>query len=302
MINPHYSNIQEEYRKWLDTLGFSPATIYNCQCSSTSFFEWLQEQGIVQITLLNGQHVSTYIDYLQTRPNKRRAGRLSVTHLNNNFMAIDLLLEFLHQMGMSNAPIPPNFRLRVNQEERINKIAPFTQEEIRILQAKIPDMYSHFSFSHRQSKQEELKLVFVLYYGCGLRRTEGYNLKISDVDFDNKTIFIRQGKGYKDRIIPMNGSIYKALEHYIYNFRNLQKTGHQRLFISTAGTLGKELQNLQKACSDKTIKSKRLTLHILRHSIATHLLENGMGIESIARFLGHSSLSTTQIYTHIVNR
>ncbi len=302
MINSHYSKIQEEYIKWLDTLGFSPATIYNCQCSTTYFFEWLQEQRILQITFLNGQHVSTYIDYLQKRPNKRRAGGLSVSHLNLNFMGIDLLLEFLHQMGMNNAPIPPRFKLRVNQEERISKIVPFTQEEIRILQAKIPDMYNHFSFMHRQAKQEELKLIFVLYYGCGLRRTEGYNLQLNDVDFDNKTIFIRQGKNYKDRIIPMNGGIYKALEHYVYNFRNLQKTGHQRLFISTTGTLNDELQNLQKSCSDKAIQSKRLTLHILRHSIATHLLENGMSIESIARFLGHSSLHTTQIYTHIVNR
>src|SRR5690606_7117958 len=173
---------------WLDTLGFSSATIYNCQCSTTSFFEWLQEQRILQITLIKGQHVSTYIDYLQTRPNKRRAGGLSVSHLNNNFMGIDLLLEFLHQMGMDNAPIPPRFKLRENQEERISKIVPFTQEEIRILQKKIPDMYSHFSFMHRQSKQEELKLIFVLYYGCGLRRTEGYNLKVSDIDFDNRTI------------------------------------------------------------------------------------------------------------------
>lgn len=302
MLNTHYSTIQEEYIQWLDTLGFSPSTVRNCNSSLTSFLDWLQQQKVLHLKLLNQQHLNRYFEYLQTRPNKRRAGGLSTSHLNLNFMALDLLMDFLHQMGMTNAPIPPRYKLKVNHEERVGNIVPFTQEEIKILQSEIPNMYSNFSFAHRESKQEELKLVFVLYYGCGLRRSEGYHLQLNDIDFDKRTIFIRQGKNYKDRIIPMNTSVHKALEYYVYNFRNLQKTNHQRLFISTAGTLNEELQNLQKACTGKAIRNKRLTLHILRHSIATHLLQNGMGIESIARFLGHSSLHTTQIYTHIVNR
>ena len=142
----------------------------------------------------------------------------------------------------------------------------------------------------------------MLYYACGLRRTEGHNLKIKDVDFDKKTIFIRQGKNYKDRIIPMNNSVHKALEHYIYNFRNLKKVKHNRLFLYTTGTLNNNLQRLQQINNNEQIKSKKLTLHILRHSIATHLLQNGISIENIAKFLGHSTLDSTQIYTNIINR
>jgi len=200
------------------------------------------------------------------------------------------------------APLPTNYRIATDKNQRINNIQPFTQEEIKTLQANINNTYPHFTFSQRERKHEQLKLIFALYYACGLRRTEGYKLTVNDINFDKRTIFVRQGKNYKDRIIPMNDSIYKALQHYIYNFRNLQKPKHKRLFLNTTGTLNKSLQDLQKICNSEEIQNKKLTLHILRHSIATHLLQNGMSIENISRFLGHSSLEATQIYTHIINR
>jgi integrase/recombinase XerD len=215
-------------------------------------------------------------------------------------MAIDKLLEFLHQMGMSAAPTPTNHRIKPDKEQRIKNIQPLTQQEIKTLQANIINTYSNLSFIQQERKHEQLKLIFALYYGCGLRRTEGFKLTVNDIDFDKKTIFIKQGKNYKDSIIPMNTSVCKALEHYIYNFRNLQKVNHKRLFIQSVGKVADSLQELQNVCGDEAIQSKRLTLHILRHSIATHLLQNGMSIESIARFLGHTSLESTQIYTHLV--
>jgi integrase/recombinase XerD len=198
-------------------------------------------------------------------------------------------------MGLQTAPIPTNYRIKPDKEQRIKNIQPLTKEEIKTLQSNIDSIYSQLPFKQREAKQEQLKLIFTLYYGCGLRRNEGYKLTVNDIDFDKKTIFIKQGKNYKDRIIPMNTGVLKALEHYIYNYRNLQKVKHKRLFLSTTGTLNNSLQDLQKL----TDIDKKITLHILRHSIATHLLQAGMSIESIALFLGHSSLESTQIYTHL---
>lgn len=301
-MNVGFTEIQKEYAYWLDTLGFSNGLIYDYKFRVRDFLEWLHTQGVSQINLLTDKHLKNYFDYLQTRPNKRKKGGLSVSHLNHNFGAIDKLMEFLHQMGMENAPIPTNYRLKVDKQQRISNIEPFTQQEIKELQANIENIYPNFSYTKKEAKQEQLKLIFALYYACGLRRTEGYNLTVKDIDFDKRTIFIRQGKNYKDRIVPMNESVYKALQHYIYNFRNLQKTKHKRLFLNTTGTLNKSLQNLQQTTQKEQIQSKKLTLHILRHSIATHLLQNGMSIENISRFLGHSSLDSTQIYTHIINR
>ncbi len=301
-MNTHYKAIQKEYVFWLDTLGYSNRSVYSFGNHITHFFKWLQTQNTDNIKQLTNKHISQYFEHLQTRPNKRLKGGLSISHLNHNFMAIDKLIEFLHQNGMNETPLPTNYRLYIDKQARINQIQTFTQAEIKQLQSCIKDTYTHLKLTHREAKQEQLKLVFVLYYACGLRRTEGFNLTLNDIDFDNKTIFVRQGKNYKDRIIPMNDSIYKALQDYIYNYRNLIKTTHKRLFIHHHGTLIKSLKHLQQTCPDEAIKSKKITLHILRHSIATHLLQNGMNIENISRFLGHSTLNSTQIYTHIANR
>src|SRR5690606_9012427 len=118
------------------------------------------------------------------------------SHLNHNFLAIDKLLEFLHQMGMNTAPTPTNYRIKLDKEARIKNIHPLTQQEIKTLQANIINTYNNLNFIQQERKHEQLKLVFALYYGCGLRRAEGFKLTVNDIDFDKKTIFIKQGKGY----------------------------------------------------------------------------------------------------------
>jgi integrase/recombinase XerD len=291
--------LQNEYRNWLDTLGFSSGLVYDYTFRIRDFLHWLKTQNINHITQLKTPIIYTYIAHLQTRPNKRRTGGLSVAHLNHNFMAIDKFMEFLHQIGLETAPIPTNYRIKPDNQARINNIKPLTQPEIKQLQANIKHTFPNFTHAQKELKHEQLKLIFVLYYACGLRRTEGANLQIKDIDFDKKTIFIRQGKNYKDRIIPINKDIKKALEHYIYNFRNTIQAEHNQLFLSTTGTLNNDLQELQRITQPE---QKKATLHILRHSIATHLLQNGMSIENISRFLGHSTLDSTQIYTHILNK
>lgn len=299
-MSQNFTEIWTEYVRWLDTLGFSEGLIYDYKGRVKDFILWLETQNIFHIKDLTQKHIQIYNEYLQSRQNKRRKGGLGTSHLNHNFMALDKFCEFLHQIGMESAPIPLNYRIRQERNERIYKIETLTKEEIKTLQSNINKTYEQMTFIEKEAKQEQLKLVFALFYGCGIRRTEGANLQIDDIDFEKKTIFIRQGKNYKDRIIPMSTGVYKALENYIYNFRNTIKIKHKKLFIHSIGTVSDSLKELQNTCESETIKNKRITLHILRHSIATHLLQNGMSIENIALFLGHSSLESTQIYTHLV--
>lgn len=300
MLTEHYKTIAKEYAVWLAAIGFSNSVTYNYKNAALDFFEWLQTKNVHSIQLLNTNLIQNYFEYLQTRSNKRKAGALSAAHLNKNFDCIDKLLEFLQNAGMQNVPLPTAYRIRQDRKAREEKIQPLTQEEIKTLQAAICNAYSNYDFALREKKQEELKLIFALYYGCGLRRNEGFKLTVNEIDFDRRTIFIKQGKGYKDRIVPMNTNVYNTLQHYIYNFRNLQKLKHKRLFITGAYMLNLSLQQLQKVCDNEALQSKHITLHTLRHSIATHLLQNGMSIESIALFLGHSSLESTQVYTHLI--
>lgn len=305
MLNDNYNTIKNEYAVWLNTLGYSTGIIADYPNRIRDFSEWLQDRNIHAVTHITSTHINAYFEHLQSRPNKRRKGKgLSVSYLNHNFNAVDKLCEFLHQMGMSNAPIPTAYQIKPDKQARIDKIEPLTTEEIKILQDNItnPELYTatYYTYKTIERKQYTLRLLFALYYGCGLRRKEGFKLTIDDIDFEKRTVFVRQGKGYKDRIIPMSKGVYDTLQDYMYNFRHLYKLQHKRLFVLSAPQIAQSLKNLQSVCSNESIRSKNISLHTLRHSIATHLLQNGMGIENIALFLGHSSLESTQIYTHFI--
>lgn len=303
MKTQHYAEIHKAYIKWLNALGFSDASIKGLGQNIKIFFEYLEKNRILSITCLTQKYIQIYFEHLQTRPNRLYKGAgLSAVYLNHNYEAIDKLCEFLHQYGMENAPIPPKARIKMDEEERIRKIQPFTQDEIKQLYDCIELVYTDLEYAIREQRREQLKLVFALFYGCGLRLGEGLNLTIQDIDFDRKTVFVRQGKYYKDRIVPMNAGVCKTVENYVYNYRKTLKLYHTRLFIGSEATIRRGLAELHSVCDNPEIKSKRLYPHILRHSIATHLLQNGMNIENIALFLGHGTLASTQLYTHIVNR
>ncbi len=301
-MNAHFTEIQKQFVFWLETLGFSKHSIRKNERKGAEFFEWLEMQNITSLNLIKQTHIKAFFHYQQTRKNKRFKGTLSPVYLNDYYIGIDKLLEFLHQMGAKNMPSPLNYRITIDNDERVKKIIPFTIEEIKLLQATIPDTYPDYKHENREKKHYQLKLIFALHYACGLRFSEGYNLTANDIDFNKKTVFVRQGKGYKDRIVPITDNIYKTLQDYIYNFRNLIKCDHNRLFIHSNIALLNSLKDLQQTCKNEEVKSKLLHFHVLRHSIATHLLQNGMSVENIARFLGHNTLTSTQIYTHIINR
>lgn len=301
-MNANFTEIQEQYIFWLDTLNFSTNSIKNYGNRVSDFFTWLVTQNINHISQIQQNHITAFFECQQTRISEKFKTTLSPSYLNDYFTAIDKLLEFLQQMGAKNIPSPTNYRITIDNDERVRKIEPFTSQEIKILQTTINELYPNYNHEHREIKQRQLQLVFVLFYGCGLRLSEGFKLTPKDINFNKRTIFIHQGKNYKDRIIPISNNIYNALQDYIYNFRNLIKCNHNRLFVQQQITVTKDLKHLHKNCNDENIQNKRLSFHILRHSIATHLLQNGMSVENIARFLGHNSLTSTQIYTHIINR
>lgn len=301
-MNSSFREINKQYTAWLDTLGFSKGVIYDYTHRVRDFLNWLETQSVNQINALDQKHISQYFNYLEMRPNKRRKGHLlSVSHLNHNFIAVDKLLEFLHSQGMRNTPTPTNYRMRVDNDERIRKIETLSQDQIKTLLGAIENTYTNLDFSRKTQNHYQLRLIFALHYGCGLRLTEGANVRFQDIDFDRKTVFVEKGKNYKDRIIPMSEGVFKSLEDYVFNFRHKLKQPHNRLFICSKNELNKLLKHAQSACEDEQIQKKRLSLHVLRHSIATHLLQNGMSIENISQFLGHSSLESTQIYTHLVD-
>jgi integrase/recombinase XerD len=151
--------------------------------------------------------------------------------------------------------------------------------------------------------------MIAIFYGCGLRRNEGVQLNLSDINFDKSVLHVRKAKNYKERFVPISKTNLKYLTEYIYDHRpQLSMSSIDALFLGRSGfrmqgqSLMARLKSLQQKTEDLTLLEKEIGLHTLRHSIATHFLQAGMKLESISRFLGHGSLESTQIYTHLIDK
>jgi integrase/recombinase XerD len=144
--------------------------------------------------------------------------------------------------------------------------------------------------------------ILHLFYSCGLRRSEGEALNINDVHFKNQLLYVREGKGAKRRVVPITEKVSAALEEYYLQERcssTTKKVVDENAFI--LNNVGNRMRGdgfikLLKQITEKAALQKEITLHHLRHSIATHLLQSGMSMEYVRDFLGHSFLETTQIY------
>jgi len=143
------------------------------------------------------------------------------------------------------------------------------------------------------------RIVLSLIYSAGLRAQEAINLKISDIDFERQTIHIRQSKYKKDRIVPLSKQMAKGLIKYFsvehpdrWVFNGKEPDGRYSV---------KGLSWVMRETLKKTTIKKEVCLHSLRHSYATHLLEDGVNILSIKELLGHADIATTMIYLHVAN-
>lgn len=141
------------------------------------------------------------------------------------------------------------------------------------------------------------RIVLTLIYSAGLRAQEVVNLKLSDIDFERRTIHIRQSKYKKDRIVPLSDNMAKGLKKYL-------QAEHPHLWLFN----GQEpdgrysvrgLSWVMRESLRKTTIRKEVTLHSLRHTYATHLLEEGLNIVTLKELLGHAHIATTMIYLHV---
>lgn len=142
------------------------------------------------------------------------------------------------------------------------------------------------------------RCIIKLLYGCGLRLSELLNLKITDIDSGNMVVHIRNSKGNKDRVVMLSNQLLEDLREYFLVYKPVEY-----LIEGQRGGLysEKSVQNVVKDAAARAGIKKQVTPHILRHSFATHLLENGTDIRYIQQLLGHSSIKTTEIYTHITD-
>lgn len=296
--------LNQDFKKWLNTLGYAESTVYSSINYVKDFLTWLQTHKVYNLNHIHKRQIQYYYTHLQERKNKRHAGSLSNNTIISNINALKRFSRYLEYTGKATIEIDLSL-----QAEKANTKIILTQAEIKAL-------YKACSNDYLGIRD---RAILSIFYGCGLRRSEGAALDISDILFNRSLVFVRKGKNYRERYVPMTESIKEELENYIYvsrekilSFKNpgscRDKQGaflptKQALFLNQQSKRlsGCGLQNRIHKLIENSRIQKKAGLHTLRHSIATHLLQSGMELEEISRFLGHASLESTQIYTHIAN-
>ena len=308
LTNASFRYLEESFKEWLDILGYAPTTVYYAPLHVRELLHHLESKEIRDIKQLDSKHIKAHYAKLKERAHKKRGGALSNNHLNKHIQAIKKFTDYLRQVGRLELVASP---LR-NEATDTEKITVLTEEEVQQLFAATRKPYEtgvNLSLNRIEAMQARDRAMLAIYYGCGLRRTEGVSVNVSDIDFDKGIVHVRKGKNYKERFVPIGKAALKYLQEYVYDHRpELLQGKFEALFISQRGTrmqgqsLILRLKHLQHKTESAELTEKEIGLHTLRHSIATHLLSAGMKLESISRFLGHSSLESTQIYTHLIGQ
>lgn len=219
-----------------------------------------------------------------------KESNLSISSIEHNISVLRSFYKFL--------AISESFKLdptKFFEVPKIKKSLPsvLTYEEVEILLDV--DLIDKFSYRN--------KAMLETMYATGLRVSELVNLKVNDIDF-NMCLLKTMGKGSKERVIPLGDKALFYLKEYLKYRPLLVKHNTDYLFLNNRGNhiSRQSFFKLIKQLAIKKNINKDFSPHTLRHSFATHLLDNGADIVSIKEMLGHSSLSTTQIYTHISNQ
>jgi len=302
-----YRQLVHSFREWLATVGYNEQAVYQLPHYVQELLHYAESRGYTALTQLDNHLIRQHYDRLKKRPNERRGGGLSNGYLNKHLEAYKRLGDYLRQSGR--LLLPPLDIDTESDQERITAI--LTVREIGLLYEATRLPYTLGKNDRGPGYHDAMQLrdraLLTIFYGCGLRRSEGHYLDKGDLDGSRALLHVRKGKNYKERFVPLTAPSLACLEEYLYDGRpyflaaknEAFFVGHNGRRLSGASLLLR-LQKLVQLTGDEELLRKDIHLHTLRHSIATHLLANGMSLERIAEFLGHSSLESTQLYTHYV--
>lgn len=272
-------------------LRLGKRTVPNYLHDVKEFLAWLHDKGL-ELTEVRSQDIETYQNALLAL--RRPDGKpYSIGNQHNRLSAIKSLFRFLYQRGY--VLNDPSTRLEYHLKEvRLPRTILTAKEVKKLLDAAAKDP------SPRGLRD---RAILELLYATGLRATELANLTPWDVNFEEKTLRIDQGKGRKDRNVPLTAAACEAIEEYLECGRPelVRSKSIPYLFLANEGgwlhraVLSKIIARYAKKVGIR----KAVTAHTFRHSVATHLLKGRADIRHIQKLLGHHSLRTTERYTRV---
>jgi site-specific recombinase XerD len=294
MLYPLHSDehqlLRQGFAEWLEVLGYAAVSVTAMPRLLTEFLHYQEAHGKYGVGQLTAGDATAFIEYQQTRIGLRTGRGFSASHINKYIQVLHLFSRYIRQSGKSGI----GFTL-----ELLEGTSP---TPTWLTRAEILRLYAVTGEDVLGIRDRAMLSVF---YGCGLRLQEGASLECSDILHDRRLLYVRWGKGYKERYAPIAEKSYQDIQVYIEQARpELLQRPCAALFIDANKGRPIHKQSLYlriKGLVRKAGIQKPVGTHTLRHSIATHLLQSGMKLERIKDFLGHAALDSTQIYTHLIN-
>lgn len=289
IYNESYKEEAVNYKRHLDILGLNPQTTQARYLYLREFFSWLEILQIYQLQDITTVEIAKYYDYLLQRKSTRTGQNIKQKSIHDHMRNLQQYLGYLLEIGT--IKVSPASHLKFSYpNEKVERII-FTQSEIQ-------ELYN--------ASNEQEKAILNIAYGCGLRVGELSLINKEDIRFTENLLIVQKGKNSKRRIIPINTKVAEELQSYL---ESQEETKNKAIFLNSKRQRMQEwtFNSILKTLISKTEFGQRFSteelnkigIHSLRHSIATHLLENGMKIEQVQTFLGHSHIESTEIYTHI---
>lgn len=266
-----------------------PTTLLGSVLALSRFFEHLRRERVRDICGVGEQDVVSFLRRLATRKSERTGRLLAVSTQAAYLAAVHAFFTYLESEHL--VLINPARGVPLPKRERLPRALSETQVR-RLVSA--PDPWS--------VKGRRDRALLELLYGTGLRLSECVKLDLQDLDLDSGMVLVRDGKGRKDRYVPLSGQAKKALDVYLRESRPLleRSRGHDgALFLTKYGRrLGcMSVRTLVRRWG--ATAGVEASTHVLRHSYATHLLQGGANVREIQLLLGHKGLNTTALYTKV---
>jgi integrase/recombinase XerC len=261
---------------------FSQNTTISYQTDLIAFFDYLQlTYGAIAFEQLSHIYIRSWLASLKD-------GGMAAKSINRKISSLRSFFKYQMKMGL----IQQTPMTKINAPKNEKRLPRFVAKK------DVDTLFNHVEFTDDWKGRTD-RLVFQIFYNTGMRLSELINLKETNINFANSTIKIL-GKGNKERIIPMSNELSGEIKNYISQKKELPALCKDSLLISDKGKrlAPRSVYSTVRHYLSLVTTIDKKSPHILRHSFATHLTNNGADLNAVKELLGHSSLAATQVYTH----
>ena len=290
--NPeNMADYADSYLEWLEVRNYTPDTIEGRRYALDIFLEWCQDRELIRAADVTKPILESYMRFLHRyrKPNGKPLG------FSSQRGRISAVRDFFRWLCRGNHLLyNPASELELPRPEKRLPEEPLSVSQVETILCQ-PDLDDPLGVCDRA--------IMELFYSCGMCRSELTRLEFTDLNRERRTVQIRQGKGKKDRVVPVGKRALAWLERYLEDVRPqlTMKATESALFLSSYGeafnpdVLSRKVAKYIK----KADIGRQGSCHLFRHTCATHMLEGGADIRFIQQLLGHEKLETTQIYTEV---